>query len=229
LFLSCAQASCPTVVQADCARFADDVATLQPTVNFVARDANDNDLPNTKVYVDGLLVAPMIDGKPVELDPGSHSVTFSNAGRDETVTVVIGSGDKGRIVQGRFGGTTQAASESKRRTRKTTHPKGALAIAIGGGAVALAGSAIMIYGATQVPGPCSLVTHQCAAPPGDPLFEQAANGARTVNLGIVAASIGATALAGGVVWYVAGAKTRVEAPLAWFGDGGGGIAVRGRF
>ena len=50
LFLSCAQSSCPVAVQTDCARFADDLTSLQPTVNFVARDAAGNDLPNTTVY-----------------------------------------------------------------------------------------------------------------------------------------------------------------------------------
>jgi hypothetical protein len=32
LFLSCAQSSCPSLVQGDCARFADDLGRLQPTV-----------------------------------------------------------------------------------------------------------------------------------------------------------------------------------------------------
>src|SRR5690242_2381138 len=38
LFLTCAQQSCPTVVQGDCARFADDLSRMQPSINLIARD-----------------------------------------------------------------------------------------------------------------------------------------------------------------------------------------------
>src|SRR3954471_15075674 len=74
LFLTCAQQSCPAAVQGDCARFADDLTNLQPTIVLVARDGNGNDLPNTTVYIDGALVATTIDGKPVDIDPGNHTV-----------------------------------------------------------------------------------------------------------------------------------------------------------
>src|ERR1700734_2425861 len=57
-FLVCAQAACPDLVQHDCARFVDEVERLLPTVTFVARDAAQNDLPDTSVYVDGTPVAP---------------------------------------------------------------------------------------------------------------------------------------------------------------------------
>lgn len=234
LFLSCAQSGCPNAVQGDCARFADDLSALQPTVNFAARDAGGNDLPNTTVWVDGVLVATVIDGKPVEIDPGTRHVRFSNAGRDQVVTVVIASGEKGRVVQARFGGgagaTAAASVTSTRSTTKTTHPKGALVLAITGAVVAVGGGALAFYGMSQIPDACSLTTSECAAPPNDPVFEEAASGARTVNLGIAAAGIGFTALASGVVWYIAGAKTVREVPLqAWLGRDGGGFAVRAEF
>src|SRR5687768_16504284 len=133
LFLTYAQGGCPAAVQGDCARFADDLSNLQPTVIFVARDGNGNDLPNTTVYVDGALVATNIDGRPFELDPGNHVVKFQNAGKDEVLTVVIGSGEKGRVVTARFGSPTPAttntsgtATVTKRAGPRTTHPKGAM-------------------------------------------------------------------------------------------------------
>lgn len=233
LFLSCAQSGCPNAVQGDCARFADDLSSLQPTVNFAARDGAGNDLPNTTVWVDGVLVASVIDGKPVEIDPGTRHVRFSNAGRDQVVTVVIASGEKGRVVQARFGGGATAAAASVVGTRsptRTTHPRGALVLAIAGAVVAAGGGALAFYGMSQIPDACSLATNQCAAPPNDPVFEKAASAARTVNIGIATAGIGFTALASGVVWYVAGAKTVREVPLqAWLGRDGGGFAVRTAF
>src|SRR5438270_9544454 len=57
LFLTCAQSTCPELIQGDCAKFTDDLEREQPTVSFVARDGQNADLPDTAVYVDGVLVA----------------------------------------------------------------------------------------------------------------------------------------------------------------------------
>jgi hypothetical protein len=247
LFFTCAQAGCPAAVQSDCAKFADDLTNLQPSIVFVARDGDGNDLPNTSVYVDGVLMVTALDGKPQDIDPGNHNVRFSHGGRDEIVTVVIGSGEKGRTVQAKFGApsvakpaqtsTADAADAgrlvaTRRHVSRTTHPSGSLAIAIGGGFIAAGGTALAFYGASQVPRTCSLSTNECSAPPGDPVFAQAQSGARTMNLGIAIGGVGVAALAGGLVWYLAGAKTTTEsttqvAPLVT-GDGGG-LAVLGRF
>jgi hypothetical protein len=245
LFLTCAQSGCPAAVQGDCARFADDLSNLQPTVNFVARDSNGNDLPNTTVYVDGMLVATTIDGKPVDIDPGNHTVKFSNGGKDEIVTVVIGSGEKGRVVQARFqsavsaptggGGAVATTTPSPRKqSTRTTHPTGSLAVAITGGVVAIAGGAYAFYGKSQIPSQCDFGTHECAAPPGDKVFDEASSAASKVNIGIITAGVGFAALAGGLVWYVGGAKTEKppateQAIAPWVSGNGGGIAVLGKF
>ncbi|HEY5924443.1 MAG TPA: hypothetical protein VIV11_22350 [Kofleriaceae bacterium] len=241
LFLTCAQSGCPAAVQGDCARFADDLSNIQPTVNFVARDGNGNDLPNTSVYVDGMLVATQIDGRPVDIDPGNHTVKFSNSGKDEIVTVVIGSGEKGRVVSARFGSATTVSNNAssstvapKKSGPKTTHPKGAMLVAISGGVIALAGGGVYFYGRSQMPSVCDLGTHECAAPPGDPVFDDASSAASTMNLGMITAGVGVAALAGGLVWYFAGAKTEKESSDAqaiapWVNNHGGGVSVLGRF
>src|SRR5262245_57580496 len=61
LFMTCAQASCPALVQGDCARFTDDLMRQQSSLTFVARDAQGADLPDTTVYVDDQLVATRLD------------------------------------------------------------------------------------------------------------------------------------------------------------------------
>jgi hypothetical protein len=194
------------------------------------------------VYVDGMLVATSIDGRPVDIDPGNHTVKFSSAGKDEVVTVVIGSGEKGRVVQARFGATNISTSSSgatvttptlKKQGPRVTHPKGSLAVAIAGGVVAVAGGALAFYGKSQIPSQCELSTHECAAPPGDAVFEDASSATSTMNLGIAAAGIGAAAMAGGLVWYFAGAKTHErptqQAVAPWVNSSGGGVSVLGRF
>src|SRR3954464_7504598 len=214
LFLTCAQSGCPAAVQGDCARFADDLSNMQPTVVFVARDGNGNDLPETTVDVAGALMATRIAGKPHDMDPGTHVVKFSNGGKDEVVTVVIGSGEKGRTVSAKFGSAPpvtpvgpvvtaplQQPSKPHAPVSKTTHPKGSLAVTIAGTALAIGGTAIAFYGKSQIPSQCDLGTHECAAPPGDAVFADARSSAKTMNMGIVAGSIGGAAAIGGLVWY----------------------------
>lgn len=244
LFLTCAQSSCPGAVQGDCARFADDLSNLQPTIVLVARDGNGNDLPSTTVYIDGALVATTLDGRPIDIDPGSHTLKFQHGTKAEVLTVVIGSGEKGRTVSAKFGAPTPSVTApakepaslvsqpARRPTSRTHHPVAAMPIAIAGGGVALIGAAIALYGRSQVPASCSLSTNQCSAPPGDPVFQKASDAAGTVNLGIVVGSIGAAALLGGLVWYVAGAETTRESPTQVapiVTHESAGLAVSGRF
>jgi hypothetical protein len=100
-FLACAQSSCPAIIQADCARFSEDLDRLVPTVGFAARDPGGVDLPDTTVYVDDQLVTMRLDdGKSYDLDPGKHVVRFAHGGRETTVTVVLNQGEKGRGSRG---------------------------------------------------------------------------------------------------------------------------------
>src|SRR5262249_41373078 len=78
-FVKCGQSSCPGPVQADCARFGDELQQMTPTVTFAARDGEGHDVPGASVYVDDVLVASRIDGKSHEIDPGSHRIRFVHA------------------------------------------------------------------------------------------------------------------------------------------------------
>src|SRR6202012_720214 len=148
-------------VQNDCARFADDLARLQPTVNFVARDGNGVDLPDTTGYGDDVLVvAPLDDGRPHDVDPGKHTVRFTNAGHDEVMTIVIGSGEQGRTVAATFGAPTHATSEPitmrsdpprPHDVPRTTHPTGSRNLVIGGLVLGVGALALGVVELTRVP------------------------------------------------------------------------------
>ncbi len=241
LFLTCAQSACPSLVQGDCARFADDLTRLQPTITFSARDGGGADLPDTTIYVDDVLVLTRLDGKPHDVDPGNHTVRFSNAGREQVVTVVIGSGEKGRNVVGMFvapsAGSTSSASGGQRATptsrdsNNTTHPTGSKAVVVLGTAIAASGTALAVWGILKVPGNCSISTHECAAPPGDKSFDAAASGVHLTNIGFALTGVGVLAVAGGLYWYLSGAKTTTEERLVatpWVTPEGAGFAVSGR-
>jgi hypothetical protein len=239
LMLTCAQTSCPSLVQGDCARLADDLGRMQPTVGFVARDSSGVDLPDTTVYVDDMLVTTRLDdGKLHDLDPGKHTIRFVHGSKDQTLTVVVGTGEKGRTISATFPSVTastgtQAAAPSKPAEPKDTikRPGGAKALFITGAAFTVAGVALGVYGVMSVPDACNIGSAQCAAPPGDPVFDDAASAMRFANVGFIAAGLGVGAMIGGAVWYFKGAKKierdeRVVTP--WVTNDGGGIAVSGR-
>jgi hypothetical protein len=225
LFLSCAQSACPAIVQNDCARFADDLARMLPSLSFAARDGGGADLPDTTVYLDDALVATRLDdGRAHDVDPGKHVVRFSNGGHEQIVTVVVGAGEQGRAVVATFGATPSHVVRPAESV--TTHPRGAkLAIGAGLGLV-VAGAALGAWGVLEVPGNCALGTHTCAAAPGDPSLAKAASGARMLDLGLVVGGVGVAALAGGLVWYMTGGRTTHEV-TPWATQGGGGVSWSG--
>ncbi len=237
LFVTCAQTSCPALVQGDCARFADDLMRLQPSLSFAARDSSGADLPDTSVYVDDVLVVTRLDdGKPRDVDPGKHTIKFSHDGKDQIVTIVVGTGEKGRTVAAKFPSAQPLETLSANVTAMpprgpvTTHPIGAKVLIGAGAVIALGGVGITVYGRTQVPSNCSLSTHQCAAPPGDESFDKASKAAQLSNMGMLAAGVGAAAVVGGFVWYFKSSKTSREEKLVapWFTPTSGGIALSGR-
>jgi hypothetical protein len=234
LFLSCAQSSCPSLVQGDCARFADDLSRLQPSMTFVARDGSGADLPDTTVYVDGVLVVTRLDGGTHDVDPGSHSVRFQSGSKEQTVTVVIGAGEKGRTVVATFGSAAAGAAKAdvavkREPTAKTTHPGGARALLYGGGALLVTGAALGVVGYVRLPSNCDSSTHQCAAPPNDSSIGSAGSAMKMVDYGWALGITGAVAVGIGAYWYVSGAKTQKErmAVAPWLAPGGGGLALTG--
>lgn len=240
LFMTCAQSSCPALVQGDCARFADDLTRMQPTLSFAARDGNGADLPDTTVYVDDVLTATRLDdGKPYDVDPGKHVVRLVHAGKEQAVTVVVGAGEKGRTVAVTFGAPAPAPATAaatveptpRRQVASTSHPTGAKVAIIVGGILTVGGSALGVVGLSRVPANCTVASHQCAAPPGDPSFDTASAAIRMSNIGWVTAGVGVVAIAGGFVWYFRGEKTtRTEKLVApWLTPESAGLAAIGRF
>jgi hypothetical protein len=238
LFLTCAQPACPSLVQGDCARFSDELSRMQPSITFVARDGSGADLPDTTVYVDGVLMVTRLDGSSHDVDPGSHTLKFQSGGKEQLVTVVIGSGEKGRTVVATFGappspggaGNKLDLSVKHEPRERTTHPKGAKVMLVGGVALTVGGAALGIVGMLRVPSNCSLSTHQCAAPPGDPSIANASSAAKMSDYGWAIGITGITALAIGTYWYVSGAKKETDREVAvtpWLAPTGGGLALTG--
>ena len=237
-FLLCADAACPDLVRNDCARFADEIERLQPTVTFAARDGAQRDLIDTSVYVDGALVASRLgDGSAHDIDPGRHTVRFVHAGQDKVVDLVVNQGEKGREILGTFaaapapGAPPPAPAPS---TPEMKRPTGPLIVVGLGAAAAVAGGVLLGVGFARIPSVCSLSTHQCAAPPKDPVFDSAANAVTLVNLGAVIGGVGVLAFGGSLIGYFVQPR-RPAGPSAalvpritpWVGREGAGLSITG--
>jgi hypothetical protein len=107
--VACAAVRCPDVVREHCARWLDDVERRTPTVVFRAADSARRDVTDARVLVDGEVVAPVLDGRAIALDPGAHLVRFERAappitrppgGREPPVQtrVVLAEGEHARAI-----------------------------------------------------------------------------------------------------------------------------------
>jgi hypothetical protein len=251
LFLTCAQSTCPALVQSDCARFVDDMTRLQPSVTFAARDSAQNDLPETAVFIDGTQVTSHLgDGKAHDIDPGRHDVRFVHAGKEVTLNVVVNQGEKGRGLVGIFPATAATppagATPVAGGTPLATPLPGPVApggkrsagplVLVGIGAAAMvAGGVLLGVGLGKVPASCSLSTNECAAPPNDPVFETASSGVSMANIGAVVGGVGGATVIGSLIWYFA-QTPRPTAPttssttrslVPWLGPQGAGLSFSG--
>ena len=237
--MSCAQSSCPALIQADCARFSEELDHFLPSVSFGARDGSASDLPNTVVYVDGVLVAMHLeDGKSYEMKPGKHVVRFVHDGKETTLNVVLNQGEKGRALIGVFADARVATTSPSAGPPPPLRPRRSLLpLAVGGlGAVALATGAVLIaVGLHDVPGSCSMSTQSCAAPPGDSSFDDAHRAVSLANAGVAIGVGGTLALVGGVAWYFLQPAPRAADTVGtqlitpWVGAGSGGLSVHSTF
>ena len=121
----CARDVCPAPIKRDCLEWLSQVENTAPTVVFGARDGT-KDLSDVKVYVDGAAVTERLDGKPVQMDLGKHTVKFEYQGQTKEEEVIIGAGQKNRNVTVTFSGSATAPTGP-------TGPSGAAPPAEGGG------------------------------------------------------------------------------------------------
>lgn len=76
--LFCASDVCPRVLVKDCVAWATDLERATPTLSFDAFDPRGATLTDVKIFVDGVLVEEQLSGRPVSLDPGSHTLAFEH-------------------------------------------------------------------------------------------------------------------------------------------------------
>jgi hypothetical protein len=102
--LKCANPTCGDVLFHECSKMYSELQAAIPTVVFSARDAQSNmERTDVSVSMDGQEILQQIDGRPLSVDPGSHHFTFKSAGRDPVEQEhVIRAGEKFRQITAVF-------------------------------------------------------------------------------------------------------------------------------
>lgn len=98
---ACADPSCPGEVKTECASRIADVDKAMPTLVLAATDGSGNDLRDVKVSMDGAPLVTTLDGRPLSIDPGTHTFHFEVAGQppvDKTLIVREGEKDRREVV-----------------------------------------------------------------------------------------------------------------------------------
>lgn len=95
--LACTASACPEEVRSDCGKRMDAVNAAMPSLVIGAKDGSGNDLRVAEVTVDDVRVATMLDGRPLEVNPGEHVLEVTASGQPPAQRkLVIGEGEKAR-------------------------------------------------------------------------------------------------------------------------------------
>lgn len=95
-FQTCASEGCPALARADCLTWLSEVDSAIPSV-VVEGKTDEAAVFDVTVEVDGAVVATVLDGKAIELDPGVHTFTFEREGQQALhEKIILREGEKSR-------------------------------------------------------------------------------------------------------------------------------------
>jgi hypothetical protein len=97
--LQCANPSCGAVLSEECGKIYSEVQDVTPSVVFAARDGAGREVASASAEIDDGASALSLDGKPIPIDPGSHTFRFSADGfAPQSQSLVIRAGEKLRPI-----------------------------------------------------------------------------------------------------------------------------------
>jgi len=100
--LSCAEEQCPSMVRADCLRWLAELEGAIPTIVVVAESDRGDEI-DVRVIIDGQITTNQLNGKAIELDPGTHDILFErNGSAPQEMRLNLGQGEKNRIIRLNF-------------------------------------------------------------------------------------------------------------------------------
>ena len=100
---TCSDAACPDFARTRCISWLDEVETAIPTVVVSAKGPDGGDVLAVRVTVDGKVAAESLDGKPIDLDPGAHTLLLEYQGHpSEELQILAKMGERNRVVEVTF-------------------------------------------------------------------------------------------------------------------------------
>jgi hypothetical protein len=143
----CGRTDCPKLVQRDCTQWMTEVLAVLPSFVPAARDADGRDLVDVTVSVDGVKVAESLDGNPLPIDPGVHTLRFETSGAPAIEEkVVLRQGEKNRIVAVTFARDAGGPAPELVTPPREEDPRSApiAAYVVGGLGIATLGAALYL-------------------------------------------------------------------------------------
>ncbi len=117
--LSCAKGDCPALLSKDCTKWSSELEAQTPSVVIEAKSPTGADVQAVSVKVDGVALTEKLDGKPIQVDPGSRVFRFEMDGAAPIEkTVVLKEGEKSHKIPIAFAplaATTPTPSDSNDR------------------------------------------------------------------------------------------------------------------
>jgi hypothetical protein len=226
--LLCTNPECGIAVSEECVKIYGELQAATPSVVFGARSGAGLELRDAQVVIDDGSEPVRIDGKPVAIDPGNHTFSFSADGfAPQVQNVVILAGERFRaitatlapigVVPGSAAPPSLATDGSD--TRAPGPPLGSYVL---GGVAVLsvgAGVALRILGANEFDDLSRECKPECSQGSVDAVE-------RKYLLSNVALAVGgAAAIAGVVVYFVSAGSSRPSASLL-VGPSGSGVSAR---
>jgi hypothetical protein len=228
--LLCTNPACGIAVSEECVKIYGELQLATPSVVFGARSGAGLELRDARVIIDGGSEPVRIDGKPVAIDPGSHTFSFSADGfAPQVQSVVILAGERfraitatlapvGAVAPGSAAPPSLAATDGS-DTRAPGPPLGSYVL---GGVAVLsvgAGVALRIWGANEFDDLSRECKPECSQGSVDAVE-------RKYLLSNVALAVGGAAAIAGVVVYFVSARSSQPSASLLVGPSGGGVSAR---
>jgi hypothetical protein len=96
--LVCVQEGCPPPVRAECNDWLGELDAQMPTVVVAGTNEAGEDTVAVRVSIDGVVVGERLDGRPIALDPGAHTLLCEHQGKQKAADLVVVQGQKNRAV-----------------------------------------------------------------------------------------------------------------------------------
>ncbi len=206
-FIVCAREICPSVVRVECAKSLAEVENATSTIVIRARDAEGKDVIDVKVYVDGNLLLPKLQGTAVPIDPGAHKFRYEFPnGKTVEDDVLIAEGEKDRVLRAELKETAMTGGGGGGGGGETSKGGGIGAGPFIVGGIGLAALGVFIGLQVDAQGTYSDMKNGCGVSGNCDPSKVSSLGTEFGVSGVMLA-VGGVALAAGVVWLVVAATS----------------------